>query len=189
MAHVEGGMGRAQRIAAEFPPGVRMPEAMRRLCDHLDRTGYPISGCMRLRPEGEALKHWFGAGSAAWCQLAGFGAGPDGSTLAAWMPDGQDVMDAPVVLLGSEGELRVLADGFLDFLALFGIGYDELGYDDPTRPPTDPASAAGLRDWLEAEFGIVCPPTGAALIGRAQARHPGFAEWVAAAQALRDGNG
>ena len=75
-------MGRADTIEAEFPPGVKMPPELRRLCDFLDGTDYPISGYMRLRPEGEGLKAWFGDGSEAWRQLAGFGSGPDGSTLA-----------------------------------------------------------------------------------------------------------
>jgi len=180
-------MGRADRIEAEFPPGVRMPDELRRLCDHLDRTDYPISGYMRLRPEGEGLKGWFGADSEAWHQLAGFGAGPDGSTLASWLHSGRDVAAAPVVHLGSEGDqLVVLADNFRDFLTLFGIGYRELGFDDLSRPPAEPGSAERLRAWLATEFGIRCPPTGIEIVRRAQARHPDFAAWVAEAQALRD---
>ncbi len=180
-------MGRADRIEAEFPPGVRMPDRMRRLCDFLDSTDYPISGWMRLRPEGEALKGWFGADSEAWHQLAGFGAGPDGSTLASWLYAGPEVESAPVVHLCSEGvKLIVLADSFRDSLMLFGIGYNELGFDDLSVPPAEPESAARLRAWLIAEFGIHCPETGIELVRRAQARHPDFEAWVHAAQDLRD---
>lgn len=50
-------------IEVEFPPGVKMPAELRRLCDFLDRTDYPISGYMRLRPEGERLKARFGDGT------------------------------------------------------------------------------------------------------------------------------
>lgn len=53
-------MGRADNIEAEFPPGIKLPAELRRLCDFLDRTDYPISGYMRLEPEGEGLKAWFG---------------------------------------------------------------------------------------------------------------------------------
>lgn len=180
-------MSRADRIEAEFPPGVKMPSMMRQLCDFLDRTDYPISGCMKLRPEGTSLKGWFGAGSDACLKLAGFGAGPDGSTLACWLYATQDVASAPVVHLGSEGDqLIVLADNFWDFLILFGIGYDELGFDDLSQLPAEPESAMRLRTWLAAEFGITCPTTGIELVQRAQARHPDFAAWVNAAQALRD---
>ena len=59
-------MGRADNIEAEFPPGIKMPAKLRQLCDFLHRKDYPISGYMRLRPEGEGLKAWFGDGSDAW---------------------------------------------------------------------------------------------------------------------------
>ena len=96
-------MNRADKIQFEFPPGVSMPPQLRKLCDFLDETGYPISGYMRLRPEGDALKAWFGPGSEAWKMLAGFGSGPDGSILAIWIYPGRDASNAPVVHLGSEG--------------------------------------------------------------------------------------
>ena len=180
-------MGRADRIEAQFPTGIKMPDEMRHLCDFLDRTDYPISGYMKLRPEGEGLKGWFGNGSEAWRQLAGFGAGPDGSSLASWLYAGTDVSAAPVVHLGSEGDqLVVLSDNFRDFLTLFGIGYGELGFDDLSKPPVEPESAERLREWLASEFGIRCPEAGIELVQRAQTRHPDFAAWVHAAQALRD---
>lgn len=182
--------GRADKIVAEFPVGVGMPEELRQLCDFLDRTGYPLSGCMRLRPEGEGLKRWFGDGSDAWRQLAGFGAGPDGSPLALWLYAGPDAGRAPVVHLGSEGDrLMVLADNFREFLALLGIGYDELGFDDLERVPKDPASAERLREWLASAYGITPPMTGADIVRRGRSRHPDFEEWVVAAQAVRDSRG
>lgn len=180
-------MSRADRIEAEFPAGVVMPAELRALCDFLDRTDYPLSGNMRLRPEGEGLKGWFGDGSEAWNQLAGFGAGPDGSTLALWLYDGKDVSTAPVIHLGSEGDaLVVLADNFREFMELLAIGYDELGFDDLEAPPRLPESAERLRSWLANEYGIHPPKTGADLVRRAQSRHPDFAQWVHAAQELRD---
>jgi len=178
---------RAEKIEAEFPPGVKMPDELRRVCDFLDRTGYPISGSMRLRPEGRALEAWFGEGSDAWKQLAGFGSGPDGSILASWLYAGQDMAAAPVVHLGSEGDaLVVLADDFRCFLQLLGIGYDELGFDDLSQPPKQPKSAERLREWLMSEYGISCPETGAALVSAAQSHHPDFESWTDAAQELRD---
>jgi hypothetical protein len=175
-------MGRADQIEATFPPGIKMPQELRRLCDFLDRTGYPISGNMELRPEGDSLRAWFGGGSNAWQQLAGFGSGPDGSILALWLYAGTDTSVAPVVHLGSEGdELKVLADNVRDFLVLFGIGYGELGFDDLSQPAAEPGSAARLREWLNAEFGLCCPTTGADLVQRATAHHPDFAQWVHAA--------
>jgi hypothetical protein len=82
--------------------------------------------------------------------------------------------------------LKLLADNIRDFLALFGIGYSELGFADLSNPPDEPQSAARLRDWLVSEFGIRCPTTGIELASRAQSRHPDFAEWIHAVIELRD---
>src|SRR4028119_393128 len=74
-------MGRAETIEAEFPPGVAMPPELRALCDYLDRTGYPLSGYTRLRPEGDALKGRFGGcgrGRGAWWRGGGVGAARGG---------------------------------------------------------------------------------------------------------------
>jgi len=171
---------RAKRIEAEFPPGATMPEELRRLCDYLDATGYPISGYMRLRPEGSTLQDYFGEGSDAWKDLAGFGAGPDGSILALWLNDStRDTRVAPVVHLGSEGDaLKVLAKDFRSFLELFAIGYNEIGFDDLAEPPKEPESAGALRIWLEQEFGIIPPTVGAGIVEAANQVHPGFASWV-----------
>ena len=172
-------MNRADKIQSEFPPGVPLPAHLRKLCDFLDDTGYPISGYMRLRPEGEALKSWFGPGADAWNELAGFGSGPDGSIIALWIYPGRNVHNAPVVHLGSEGNrLQVIANDMVDFLRLFGIGYGELGFDDLSLPPEEPESAEGLRHWLVSEFGITPPPTGNEIVARAKSNHPDFATWV-----------
>jgi hypothetical protein len=172
-------VGLADKIESEFPPGVMMPSELRRLCDFFDCADHRISGYMRLRPEGEVLKIWFCGDTKAAEQFAGFGAGPDGSILAFWLYRGADASSAPVVHLGSEGQNNVvLASDVRDFLRLLGIGYDELGFDDLSAPPTEPATAERLRAWLLAEFNITPPTTGAELVRQAQARHPDFSAWV-----------
>ncbi len=171
----------ADRIAAEFPPNVRMPDELRQLCDFQDRSGGYISGHMELGPQGEGLKAWFGPGSDAAQQLAGFAAGPDGSSLALWLYAGSDSAPAPVVHLGSEGDrLIVLAANMREFLMLFGIGYSELGHDDLSEPPENPESAAKLRDWLLSEFQITTPKTGVEIVNNARSAHPDFEQWVLA---------
>lgn len=180
-------MNRADKILSEFPPGVAMPAQLRELCDFLDAKGYPISGYMRLRPEGEAIKAWFGPGSVAWKMLAGFGSGPDGSIIAFWIYEGRDIYDAPIVHLESEGnQLRIIANNIDDFLKLFGIGYGELGFDDLSAPPEEPESAESLRQWLKSTMGIVAPTTGIDIITHAERNHPNFENWVMQLLAARD---
>jgi hypothetical protein len=179
-------MGRAENIEAEFPTGTTMPPDLRRLCDYLDRTDYPLSGFTRLRPEGEVLKLWFGDPEAA-RRFAGFGAGSDGSILAFWLYRGPNALAAPVIHLGSEGENNfVLASDFREFLHLLGIGYDELGFDDLDSPPVNPDSAKRLRTWLLTEFGITPPETGGELVRRARTRHPDLESWIREWQQQRE---
>lgn len=167
-------MTRFQRIQASVPAGVELPDALRRICDYLDQTDYPISGCMRLRPDDYGgLLAWFDGDTAMAAHFACFGAGPDGSLVAFWLLDGTDARQAPVVHLGSEGcDNRVLAKNFQDFLQLFGVGYDELGFDDLNQPPNDPGSAQNLRAWLQREFGLTCPATGASIVEEARRACP-----------------
>lgn len=180
-------MGKADLIEAEFPTGTKLPAELHKLCDYLDRTGYPISGSMRLRPEGKGLLAWFDGDAAAASQFAGFGAGPDGSILAFWLYSGLDTNAAPIVYLDSEGQNNIiLAANIRSFLELFAIGYDELGRDDLEIEPEEPESAEQLRDWLLAEFGLVPPETGAALVQEAQSQHPNLAAWIQDWQQRRD---
>lgn len=167
-------MTKFERIAAHVPAGTVLPVELRMLCDYLDRTGYPISGCMKIRPDDfGGVQSWFDGDALMASQFAYFGAGPDGSILAFWLRDSVDASAVPVVHLGSEGcENSVLARNFREFLGLFGIGYDELGFDDLSQPPADPDSAAGLRAWLEAELGIVCPRTGEDIVAAAKSTCP-----------------
>lgn len=167
-------MTRFEKIQAHVPAGTQLPPELQAVRDWLDREGYPISGCMKIRPDDfGGLTAWFGGDETMARQFAYFGAGPDGSILAFWLTAGSNATCAPVVHLGSEGSHnKVLAEDFRSFLALFGIGYDELGFDDLNEPPEDPDSAAAFRTWLKAAFQIDCPETGAALVDAARIRCP-----------------
>jgi hypothetical protein len=140
----------------------------------LDRVGYPISGYMKIRPdEFGGLVTWFGGDAEMASQFAPFGAGPDGSILAFWLLNGTDTRNAPVVHLGSEGDhCMVVARDFREFLRLFAIGYDELGFDDLSRPPGNPESADWLRAMVRERYNLDVPATGAEIVSAAQAATP-----------------
>ena len=167
-------MTRFESIQANVPKGTILPDDLRRLCDLLDQTGYPISGCMKIRPDDfGGVRAWFGDDEEMASNFAYFGAGPDGSILALWLINGNDATSAPVVHLGSEGDkTAVLAEDFRSFLHLLGIGYDELGFDDLQKPPEDPDSASSLRAWLKREYSIICPAVGAEIVKEAQLKCP-----------------
>jgi hypothetical protein len=167
-------MTRFDKIAANVPPGTILPPELRAVCDELDRVGYPISGCMKIRADDfGGLVAWFGGDEEISSQFAPFGAGPDGSILAFWLLHGTDARNAPVVHLGSEGDhCMVVARDFPEFLRLFAIGYDELGFDDLSGPPSDPDSANWLRAMARERYNLDVPATGAEIVGGAQAATP-----------------
>ena len=173
-------MSKFERILANVPRGTLLPDELRLVCDWLDRVGYPISGSMKIRPDDfGGVRAWFGGDDEVASRFAYFGAGPDGSILALWLINGPDARACPVVHLGSEGSgNKVLAASFREFLPLFGIGYDELGFDDLSEPPDDPEPTGNFRAWLKREFGITCPERGEELVAAAQRRCPDIEAFI-----------
>src|SRR5262245_19341336 len=167
-------MTRFEKISANVPPGTILPTELRDVCDKLDAVGYPISGCMKVRPDDYGgLVAWFGDDAEMASRFAAFGAGPDGSFLAFWLISGPDARAAPVVHLGSEGDhCFVVARNFREFLQLFAIGYDELGFDDLSVSPKEPESAGWLRAMVREKYGLDVPATGVEIVGSPQAATP-----------------
>lgn len=167
-------MTRIQKIAASVPPGTVLPPELSVVCDELDRVGYPVSGCMKIRPDDfGGLVSWFGDDVDMATKFAAFGAGPDGSFLAFWLLNGPDARTAPIAYLGSEGSpCMVIAQNFREFLKLFAIGYDDLGFDNLSQPPNEPESAEWLRRMVTGTFGLQVPTSGVEIVNAAQAATP-----------------
>lgn len=183
-------MTRFEKISANVPPGTILPAELRTVCDELDRIGYPISGCMKIKPDDfGGLVTWFGDDAEMATKFAVFGAGPDGSFLAFWLIGGPDARQAPVVHLGSEGDhCFAIAQNFSQFLRLFSIGYDELGFDDLSVPPKEPESAKWLRTMVREHYGLSVPTTGEAIVVAAQAATPSVEDAIKEWSKRRYGN-
>jgi hypothetical protein len=173
-------MGLASEIEASFPPGVALPDPLRRLCAYIDSKGHPVSGDFQLRPgEDEVLVHWFGGDAAAASQLAGFGAAGDGSVYAYWPGETRDASGAPVVFVAhGGGESLVLASSTEEFLSLLALGYRDLGYDFRGEPPPPDKHVRWLRNWLSDKLGVTPAASARQVIERANAQHPGFRQWL-----------
>ncbi|XZE36062.1 hypothetical protein SH501x_001614 [Pirellulaceae bacterium SH501] len=165
----------ANNVHSKFPPDVALPLGVRALCDYLDANGYPISGCFEISTIGdEDMAAWFPNDTKMQHRFALFGRGATGSVYALWLRDGNDPDNAPVVVLGSEGEMLVLATECSDFCRLLGCGYDELEWDDLTKPSPTWETAQPLRDWLKARMNLDCPRTGADIVAAATERYTDF---------------
>lgn len=169
----------ADDVEAKFPPNAALPLPIRTLCDFLDANGYPLSGCFEISTIGDDdMAAWFPQDDAMQSKFAVFGRGSTGSTYALWLIDGNDTNQAPVVVLGSEGELLVLATTPWEFCRLLGCGYDELEWDDLNQPSQTYDEAQPLRDWLKQNLNMDCPTTGSEIVSAAKKKYPGFHDFV-----------
>jgi hypothetical protein len=101
------------------------------------------------------FKAWTGNNNADGSNFWIFGQDGTGGYVAIWnTQEDKDLLEQPIVFLGSEGELGVIAQNFSDYLWLLASGngpYEAVAYPDEQRPPnelfTDFAMAhtAGVR--------------------------------------------
>ena len=169
-----------ERVQDGFPPGVRVPDSIATLCEYLDVHGYPLSGCFEINHIGEEdAEQWFSDVVAR--RLIGFfGRGSTGSSYALWLTASPDPEEAPVVVLGSEGELLALATSPLEFCRLLGCGYDEL--DDPQLDfdgvPRCWEETGRLRQWIKEKLGLDTPEVGQKIVSEAAADQEAFIRWM-----------
>jgi len=168
----------AELIQANFPKGMKVPESIRSLCAYLEKHDYPISGTFEINSRKDVAAEWFPGDKTMQRQIAVFGNSSTGSTYALWLTNEKDPEEAPVVLLGSEGDFVVLAMNATEFCRLLGCGYEELEWDDLSGPPALWDETAKLRKWLSAKLDLQCPETGQEIVAPAQNRHNGFADWM-----------
>ena len=98
-------------------------------------------------PEGSALA-WFDGRREPAARFRVFGEEGSGGLYAYWLCEGRRPPDAPIVLLGSEGETRVIASNEDEFLALLACDIADLGmYDnEPSGSPDHERYLAWLRE-------------------------------------------
>ncbi len=172
----------ADSVQSCFPEGVRLPDPLRCICDFLDANGYPISGCFEINTRGDDAASWFPNDIAMQRQIAVFGNSSTGSSYALWLTHASDPAEAPVVMLGSEGDFKVLAESPAAFCQLLTCGYDELEWDDLSSTPTCADETRPFRQWISDKLALDSPATGEAISQRAAEQFPGFADWVTAWQ-------
>ena len=169
----------ASEVESKFPPGVEMPSPIRALCDYLDQHDYPLSGCFEISTIGDDdMRAWFPGDLAMQHTFAVFGRGSTGSVYAIWLRDDNPTEDCPVIVLGSEGELLVLAVDSFQFCRLLGCGYSELEWDDLTLPSPEWNDTKPLRDWLAKHMEISFPKTGLEIVTTARKQYTDFPMFV-----------
>jgi len=168
-----------ERVQDGFPPGVRVPDAVATLCEYLDLYGYPLSGSFEISHNGMMdAESWFSDVEAR-RQIGIFGRGSTGSSYAIWLTNSPDADEAPVVVLGSEGEFLALATSPLEFCRLLGCGYDELEWADFAGAPKYWEETDRLRQWLKTKLGLDISQTGKETVTAAAGAQEAFRRWMA----------
>ncbi len=164
-----------EQLQATFPTGIAIPDALAQLCAWHELNGYPISGGFELYADvHNSIELWFGT-PAVVDRFGVFGCGPDGSLFAIWR---QDDGRQPIVRMGSERQNNfVLASNFLEFLRLLAIGYDEIGFDDLSQPPTEAPNLA-FQQWVTTNFAVFIPIIGSEITEAAMSTHDDFQAWI-----------
>jgi hypothetical protein len=160
-------------IRRAFPPGIEAPPLLLDFAAWLEGRPWGSVGCFSLvgnftdsAPvvDGSPLRD----------QFALFARLPDGSVVGCWYGPGGRAANAPVVVLGSEGQHEIIArslEGLLAKIALQRFEADEEWTDFTPHEDADDATDE-LAEWLVKRLdgkdlaGLAEPPTGLADFGR-----------------------
>jgi hypothetical protein len=141
-----------ESICRTFPLDLDAPSLLIDFAHWLDGRPWGSVGCFDL--VGNFSDHAFWDGSSVRNNFALFMRLPTGSLAGAWYPSGHKPADAPIVLLDSEGQWKILGaslEAFLARLALREIAEEsDLAPDDDDEQDATDELAAWLRKRLGA---------------------------------------
>ena len=148
------------RLRDAFPPGVSVPPLLRDFRAFLATLPEGSLGGFDLQPH-RLDGYWIEGGEDLYAHFALFLHLADGTALGYWLREPDTVEGAPIVLLGSEGDAQVVADGLEGLLARVALGRFEP--DTPLAgmlPQPDEDGAPGedrrpeLAAWLRRRLGV-----------------------------------
>ena len=136
----------------------------------------------------DAFDYWLGDEAAEQKlnpAFAKFGIRNDGSLVAVWLREDKDFVNAPVVIIGGEGDLDIVAPDYLTFIVLSCLGYDMyqmLNFEKDGAKPWKEKNQYALEHILSG-FGLSVPDDIAAMIQKARADNPNVQEYIASFKA------
>jgi hypothetical protein len=163
-----------------LPTGVMMPAKLERFLQWAATQPNGSIGAMEFAGS-RFDDYWIENGSVLAPKFVLFAHLGDGTDIGYWLYDGRTIENSPIVLIGSEGDLDILANGLEEFLAgLINDNYSrhselsaEKDEDDSDWVDRRPALAVLLKD----TFGFT-RDSAVDYQQTAQATHPDFKEWM-----------
>ena len=139
-----------ESIRRAFPLHLDAPPSLIDFAHWLDGRPWGSVGCFDL--VGNFSDHAFWDGSSVRNNFALFMRLPTGSLAGAWYPSGHKLVDAPIVLLDSEGQWKILGPSFEAFLARLSLR--DIVEESDLAPCDDEQDATGeLAVWLRKRLG------------------------------------
>ena len=163
-------------IRRAFPPGIEAPPLLLDFAGWLDGRAWGSVGCFSLVGDFPDLAPIVD-GSPLRDQFALFARLPEGSVVGCWYGTGGRAANAPIVVLGSEGQHEIIATSLEALLAKIAVQrFEQDGQWTDFTPHEDAEDATDeLADWLVSRLGgkdlesLAGPPTGL----------PDFGRWMA----------
>lgn len=160
-----------------LPP--ELAEVNRQVFDYADGEGVDFEPHSEFTPAEETeawFRAWTGNPNASGSPFRIFGQDGSGGYAAIWKArPNAALLDQPIVFLGSEGEMAVIAADFTDFLHLLasGVGpFEATAYPDILMPRND-VFARMARSRAGGDL-----KSRERVLGRAAAEFPDFRAWV-----------
>ncbi len=156
-----------ESLQRNFPEGWDVPPLLLEFADRLEGIGAGTIGYFDLQSE-RFNDYWIENGADLHPYFAFFLCDPTGGQVGFWLYDGLATVSPPIVLVGSQGELQILADTLEQFFARLAKG--ETGVPDLDDREDRDRESTELFQWLESRGGQSPGPQSVA--------HPDLAEWL-----------
>lgn len=172
-------------MASEFSPSKEFPAVLSRLhlldFDYADGEGIdfePYASFMSGEDCSRWFRAWTGNDEADGDRFLIFGQDGTGGYAAFWSHEHPaSLLDRPIVFLGSEGAVGVVAKNLDDYLWLLASGHGPL---EAVEYPDDDRAANAVFTAFAEEHAKSSKRTVSTLLSEAHAAYPGFTDWVRA---------
>ncbi len=158
-----------ESLYQNFPQGFTVPKLLIDFCDWLKSHPEQTLGSFHITSE-RFNDYYIEEGSDLQPYFANFLRDSTGGTIGYWLYDGLHTKSPPIVLFGSEGELKILAEDLMDFLRQFLKQGEVATIRESFDPEPTDDERVEFASWL-GERPFECKPL--SLIA-----HPDIGQWI-----------
>jgi hypothetical protein len=158
-----------EQIKNNFPPTIKVPIELEKLCNWADANAHEMGGYFELCADenGNCFDYWSNT-KYLHGHFAQFGVGPSGAPTGIWRND--DGKEYIVYLYDEEAFGKIIAENLVDFMRILAIGYEDTNQScDLTIQDYNKLCEAtdlnkghnpAFKAWVEQEFTTTVPLTG-----------------------------